>query len=60
MNTKWFEMGLQLGVDSKELKTIQHDSRDSETACRAMFMEWLDHSLGEMSWEKFNCSVCGI
>ena len=48
MATKWFEMWLQLGVDSKELKTIQHDSRDSKTACRAMFMEWLDHSPGEI------------
>jgi len=52
MATKWFEMGLQLGVDSKELKTIQHDIRDSKTACRTMFLEWLDHTKGEKSWKK--------
>ena len=53
MATKWFEMGLQLGVDSKELKTIQHDTRDSKTACRAMFMEWLDtNTKTEKSWKK--------
>ena len=53
MATKWFEMGLQLGVDSKELKTIQHDTRDSKTACRAMFMEWLDtDAKTEKSWKR--------
>jgi len=52
MATKWFEMGLQLGVDSKELKTIQHDSRDSKAACGAMFMEWLDNTKTEKSWKR--------
>ena len=51
MATKWFEMGLQLGVSPKELKSIQHDAKSSKEACRLMFMEWLDSGT-EKSWRK--------
>jgi len=51
--TKWFELGLQLGVDSEKLKIIKHDyQHESKTACMEMFMEWLENTKGEKSWEK--------
>lgn len=54
MATKWFEMGLQLGVNPKDLKTIQHDARNSKEACRQMFTEWLDNpeNANKLSWQK--------
>ena len=53
MATKWFEMGLQLGVSPKELKTIQLDAKSSKEACRLMFTEWLDNVKStEKSWRK--------
>ena len=51
--TKWFELGLQLGVDSEELKIIERDhNHNSKKACMEMFMEWLGNTEGEKSWEK--------
>jgi len=51
--TKWFELGLHLGVDSEKLKIIEYDyNHDSKTACMEMFMEWLENTDGEKSWEK--------
>ena len=52
MATKWFEMGLQLGVNPKDLKTIQHDAKNSKAACIQMFTEWLDNASTEKSWNK--------
>ena len=53
MSTKWFEMGLQLGVQSTELKRIEHDTKqDSKTACRQMFAEWLGNTKTEKSWKR--------
>ena len=52
MATKWFEMGLQLGVNPKDLKTIQHDAKNSKAACIEMFTEWLGNANTEKSWEK--------
>ena len=51
MATKWYEMGLQLGVDEKELEIIYHDNKDSKTACRMMFTEWLNNVQSEKSWK---------
>jgi len=58
MSTKWFEMGLQLGVDPSDLKRIQHDIQDSRTACRNMFMEWLGNTQTEKSWMKLMKALC--
>ena len=52
MATKWFEMGLQLGVDPKELSYIESDTPSSKTACVKMFTEWLSNSKTQKSWEK--------
>jgi len=52
MATKWFEMGLQLGVDPKELSCIESDTPSSKTACIKMFTEWLSNSKTEKTWEK--------
>ena len=53
MATKWFEMGLQLGVNPKELKIIKDDAKSSKEACTMMFMEWLYNVKGtEKSWRK--------
>ena len=51
MAPKWFEMGLQLGIDENELETIKHDNSDSKTAARMMFTEWLRNTQKEKSWE---------
>ena len=58
MSTKWFEMGLQLGVDSSDLKRIQHDTQECRTACRNMFMEWLGNTKTEKSWMKLIKALC--
>ena len=52
MSTKWFEMGLQLGVPSSELTRIEYDTQDSRIACRHMFREWLGNTQAEKSWKK--------
>jgi len=52
MATKWFEMGLQLGVDPKELRYIESEAPSSKTACIKMFTEWLNNTMTEKSWEK--------
>lgn len=52
MATKWFEMGLWLGVDSKELTYIENESPSSKKACIKMFTEWLGNSQTEKSWDK--------
>ena len=39
---KWYNLGLQLGVEDAELKPIQHNyPRDSEACTREMFRAWL-------------------
>ena len=58
MATKWFAMGLQLEVNSKELKIIENDAKNSKEACRRMFTEWLDASSGEKSWKKVLDALC--
>ena len=57
MATKWFEMGLQLGVNPKELTTIQHDAKNSKEACIMMFMEWLGNT-NNPSWQKVLDALC--
>ena len=52
MATKWFEMGLQLGVSAKELSNIESDTSTSKKACIKMFTEWLGNSKTDKSWEK--------
>ena len=58
MATKWFEMGLQLGVNPKDLKTIQHDAKNSKAACTEMFTEWLGNANTEKSWKKVLDALC--
>ena len=59
MATKWFEMGLQLGVNPKDLKTIQHDAKNSKEACIKMFNEWLANAKSaEKSWKKVLDALC--
>ena len=58
MATKWFEMGLQLGMNPKDLKTIQHDAKNSKAACIQMFTEWLDNANTEKSWNKMLAALC--
>ena len=39
---QWYDLGLQLGVDDEELKTIQQNYlRDSKACKREMFSAWL-------------------
>ena len=39
---QWYDLGLQLGVDDEELKTIQQNYlRDSKACKRKMFKAWL-------------------
>ena len=52
MASKWFVMGLQLKVDSKELTAIESDTKTSKEACIKMFIEWLGNFKAEKSWEK--------
>jgi len=54
VNTKWYDLGLQL-LDpkyEKKLDTIEADTKnDAETCCRKMFRKWLDTD--ELaSWDK--------
>ena len=59
MATKWFEMGLQLGIDPKELKIIEKDDKNCKDACTKMFMEWLDNVQDtEKSWRKVLDALC--
>jgi len=58
MATKWYEMGLRLGVDERELEIIQHDTKDSKTACRMMFREWWDNTQSEKSWKILLEALC--
>ena len=45
--TRWFNLGLRLGVNSHTLDRIEQDTRDSDSACRKMFQAWLrDKSKG--------------
>ena len=52
MATKWFEMGLQLGVNPKDLNTIQHDAKNSKAACTEMFIERLGNANIKKPWKK--------
>jgi len=53
VNTKWYDLGLQL-LDPKyenELDTIEADKNDAATYCRKMFRKWLNTD--ELaSWDK--------
>jgi len=40
MATRWFEMGLQLGVDPEERSYIESDTPSCKTACIKVFTEW--------------------
>ena len=63
MAPKWFEMGLQFGIDENELETIKHDNSDSKTAARIMLTEWLMNTQKVKSWDSllsFTKSVCGL
>ena len=42
---KWYALGLQLGIEDKELEAIEkHRSGDIDECRRAMFRLWLDTS----------------
>jgi len=58
MSTKWFNMGLQLGVNKNDLNRIQYDTQDCMTACRNMFAEWLKNTQTEKTWKKLVEALC--
>jgi len=58
MSTKWFNMGLQLGVDINDLNRIQYDTQHCMTACRNMFAEWLKSTQTEKTWKKLVEALC--
>ena len=41
VSTKWYNLGLKLGVRAHTLDSIEHDVRECNTACRKMFQAWL-------------------
>ena len=41
VSTKWYNLGLRLGVSDSILDSIEHDVRDCNSACRKMFQAWL-------------------
>ena len=49
--TRWYELGLELGVDEFTLNTIYEDSRgDNNTGLRRMFIGWL-RECEEPTWD---------
>ena len=47
VSTKWYELGLRLGVNVHILDSIEHDVRECNKAYRKMFQAWLrDHRNG--------------
>jgi len=50
MASKWYLMGVELGVDQNELNNIKHDNHNSKNACLMMFTEWLTNTRVEKSW----------
>ena len=49
--SRWYKLGLALGVDDSRLDYIKQDTRgDSETGLTLMFREWL-HSSEQPSWD---------
>ena len=52
-------MGLHLGVNPKDLKTIQYDAKNSQEACIKMFNEQLANATrAEKSWKKVLDALC--
>ena len=41
VSTKWYNLGLRLGISVHILDSIEHDARECNTACRKMFQAWL-------------------
>ena len=41
VSTKWYNLGLRLGVNECKLDSIEHDVRECDKACRKMFQAWL-------------------
>ena len=45
VSTKWFNLGLRLGVSSNILDRIEQDGgRECGSACRKMFQAWLSNN----------------
>ena len=51
IRTRWFSLGLQLGIHPGTLNTIEHQyQRDPDKCLLKLLIEWLKS--GEASWEK--------
>ena len=49
--SRWFDLGLFLGVDESTLQCIEQDTRgDCHTGLRRMFQEWLSNC-EQPSWD---------
>ena len=59
VSTKWFELGLQLGVKESELERIEHDhgQRDAQACLRKMLSVWLRMITPHPSWERLLTSL---
>ncbi len=57
--SKWYELGLQLGVKESYLKSIEHDygHRGAQTCLREMLSVWLKMIDPRPSWESLLSSV---
>ena len=48
---RWHSLGIQLGLPSELLDTIEHNfSKDSQRCCEEIFKEWLVRPELEPSW----------
>lgn len=58
--SKWYELGLQLGVKESNLKNIEHDYGGSgvQTCLREMLSVWLKMIDPRPSWERLVSSIC--
>ena len=51
VSTDWINVATFLGFDRYEIEILERDNpRDTEGACRKMFMKWLDSK--DATWEK--------
>ena len=59
--TKWFDLGLALGLNYNALKKIETEQRDNIDKClREMLAIWLQQKVGDPSWSRLKSALESI
>ena len=57
VSTKWYDIGLELGLRTGVLENIRYQSQDAPTCLREMLLHWLKKVEPPPTWEGLACAL---